>query len=173
LITPLGDRLIAQLRWQTGQGHRRRLDGQRSIQAKGLLKGLPPLACSKSMAVAMAGQEPGHIQIEQLAHRTNLLLEVPPAVALGSHHHLQRRVPPKVIAAEQHATAFPQQHTQRASRMTGCGDQPKCITDGNCIVSLQEAFNLRCGIGIRLMDPALTGERPSPALVIAHIIANG
>ena len=67
------------------------------------------------MAVAMAGQQPGHIEILQLLQRADLLLKIPPAVLLGAHQHLLLGVPPEVIAAEQHAAGFTQHRTKRTS----------------------------------------------------------
>ncbi len=48
--------------------------GQRGLQLP------PPLPRSEGVAAAVAGQQPAHIQIQQLLHRAQLLLPVPPAV---------------------------------------------------------------------------------------------
>ena len=76
---------------------------------QGLLHRLAPGAGWKVLAMAMARQEPSHLEGLQALKRTDLLVEIPPAIALGTHQHVLVAVPPNVIAAEQNTLLITEQ----------------------------------------------------------------
>ena len=122
------------------------------------------------LAMAMARQEPSHIEGLQALKRTDLNVEIPPAVALGTHQHALVAVPPHVIAAEQNPSLITEQQAERARGVPRRWQQFDLWCEFQWLLPFQYLLSRGCGIGITAMNPALTGEGLSPALMVSHVI---
>ena len=137
---------------------------------QGLLHRLAPGAGWKVLAMAMARQEPSHIEGLQALKRTDLLVKVPLAIALGTHQHVLVAVPLHVIAAEQNTLLITEQQAERARDVPWSGQQFHLWCQFQWLLPFQHLLSRGSGIGIIKMNPALTGEGLSPALVVSYVI---
>ena len=113
---------------------------------EGLMHSLRPGLGCESMAVAMARKQPGHIQGLQAFERTDLHVEIPPAVPLGTDQHLLLAAPPDVIAAEQHTALIPQQQRQRTGGVTGSRHQLQLRCQQERLLTIQDLLRSRSGM---------------------------
>ena len=137
---------------------------------QGLLHRLSPCAGLKMLAMAMARQEPSHIEGLQALKRTDLHVEIPPALTIGTHQHLLVAVPPHVIAAEQNPSLITEQQAERARGVPRRWQQFDLWCEFQWLLPFQHLHSRGRGIGITAMNLALTGEGLSPALMVSHVI---